>query len=402
MPIDIILWAVALMIAQLIPLIVIGRIHHTARYIVLGSVLLSFFGDGVFLAPAFVLEAHLRGFTPALELNVIFFSMCLLVKSLTILLVIAVAAKSVNQSKVKAASLDLRSGLFGILAITFVTLWIALSGPVAIYSPRTAYMEREGIGFVWGLMIVFSTMWYLTKSASPRVSSTSTALYVSVLFLSASKGLLASFLFYFLANPWINPVSKRRFAIGGAVLGLPMLAYLFGFVGPDSGLGSTSNILLGVTTYFNQFSLSQLVFRDYLEGNLAFLLGDINFSKLWAYVPRAIFEDKPYAWGTAFLVEMYFPSLADSGHTPSFGQWTHYFVDFGFLGALFSVLSIDHAIRLFAIYVVVTWSGSTQMKAASVGVLLLPGFTFHVPLPISLLIFLVLARLSFSYAARIR
>jgi hypothetical protein len=97
-----------------------------------------------------------------------------------------------------------------------------------------------------------------------------------------------------------------------------------------------------IVNYFDIFVNGSMYYNDYLNGYIHLFDGDILLSSYWSWIPRSLFENKPYIYGTLIINEHYFPGASELGNTPAFGGGIKEFADFGFFGVLFySILDFN-------------------------------------------------------------
>jgi len=85
--------------------------------------------------------------------------------------------------------------------------------------------------------------------------------------------------------------------------------------------------------YFDIYNNQSFLIQKLIEGDHSFYKGEIYFSSLYKYIPRIIWEGKPYNYGFAILNYEFFPEWAKAGYTPSFGLGTS-FADFGLVSII--------------------------------------------------------------------
>jgi len=86
-------------------------------------------------------------------------------------------------------------------------------------------------------------------------------------------------------------------------------------------------------TYFDNMVL-------FLQKNpdFTFMNGKSTFSNSWSLVPRSIYPDKPFVYGSAYISELVYPGSAASTHTIGVLPWAMYYLDFGYIGVFFGGL----------------------------------------------------------------
>ncbi|MEJ1338072.1 MAG: hypothetical protein RPU64_03925 [Candidatus Sedimenticola sp. (ex Thyasira tokunagai)] len=261
-------------------------------------------------------------------------------------------------------------------AIFFIVLVVS-SGGVFLLDPRKGYQyHREGVGFVWAFYILSVGAAYYFFVIKQPINTTKVVVFTILMFFTGSKQLILEvFIKSFLVYIWSGiKIKKWQIALGSIVLVILMLKLFDQF-------GSGENFLNRVDRYFEFMNLASLVFEDYEAGLLDFQNGNITLTSLWSYVPRMLYPEKPYAYGTTYLVEIYFPGLAATGRTPSFGMLTHEFVDFGWLAPLAAVLlNLTLLLKIFSLVILCTNAKlSRRWTIAALAFVLIPGFGFHLP-----------------------
>ena len=189
-------------------------------------------------------------------------------------------------------------------------------------------------------------------------------------------------------NPWLPHRYKKLYLYIAAPFSLLLFYYLFGQFTAEASFGAR------LSNYFDLFSLSSRVFEERINGSLKYFGGEIWLSSWWANVPRALFPDKPYAYGSTYLLEVYYPGMAATGATPSFGEFTQFYADFGWLGIFAASMRFQSLLRFYALHNICQ-NRKGWREAFSIGYLLFPGFAFHFP------VFLLLPAFWFLSKARI-
>lgn len=271
--------------------------------------------------------------------------------------------------------------VFGFAFLFFAVLVLG-SGGTFLTNPREGYQyHREGIGFIWVFYILSIGILYFIYLIIGRPSFIKIIVFSMAMFFSGSKQLILEiFLKSYLVYTWKDiRISKFQLMIVGAVFFMLMLKQFDQF-------GAEEQFLSRVALYFDFMYHASLVFNDYESGILQYQFGSIFLSSFWRYVPRVVYPEKPYAYGSTSLVEMYFPGLAETGHTPSFGMLTAEFVDFGWLAPVFAILlNLETLIQILSLVIVTSMNTLNQrLKIGALAFVLIPGFGFHLPLPITL------------------
>ena len=327
------------------------------------------------------------------EMAIRFHLLCVFAEYVLLTIFILFFLKRDRHLRFDTKSYNFKPNRFFVLALLFSIFWIFLTDGNAITSPRYAYQNlRAGIGPIWAGMIVFSTMYFITKIvALGRLTPFSYIFFVFIGYMSGSKMVLVSTILFPIFLPQVK--SKTRSLLIPLVTMLASIA----FVSMFGGISFFTNTGPKLLAYFNLFELSSRVFEDISSGSMALHLGSITISSLWAAVPRALVPSKPFAFGPSYFVEYYFPGMAEARATPSFGEFTMYFADFWWFGVLISIFRTSVFLRLWAIYQLNRVSTQSWKSPFATGILLFPTMSFHIPMIICLVAYWLVSRLKFSF-----
>jgi hypothetical protein len=97
---------------------------------------------------------------------------------------------------------------------------------------------------------------------------------------------------------------------------------------------SDSFELESILGYFTFYKSAADFYTGILNGDIQLFHGEVFFSQLWAYVPRALVPDKPFVYGILHVNEIFFPGQAELTNTPDFGGAVFEYADFGVPGVL--------------------------------------------------------------------
>lgn len=277
-------------------------------------------------------------------------------------------------------------------AIILFSVLVLSSGGTFLTNPREGYQYyREGVGFIWAFYILaVGLAYFIYLVIAPPTLFKVLAFSVAMFFTGSKQLILEVLIKSYLVYTWKGlKIKKTHLIVAGFFFVLLMLK-LFDQFRAEGGFMSR------VGEYFDFMYHASLVFNDYEAGSLKFQYGEIFLSSFWGYVPRALYPAKPYAYGSTYLVEMYFPGLAETGHTPSFGMLTAEFVDFGWLAPFFAIiLNAGTIIQILSIVIVCAKNSLKQTwKIGALAFVFIPGFGFHLPFFMSIAIaYLVLPKL---------
>lgn len=271
-----------------------------------------------------------------------------------------------------------------IFIILFFSILVVHSNGVFLYNSRYGYQHfRAGVGFIWVFYITSVSLLFYLMCIKREINFKKILLFIFLMYLTGSKKLILDvFLKSILVFIWSNKRIKKWQIILASFLLVILMLKLF------DQFGASQGFLTRVSSYFEFMRLASMVFNDYQLGGLTHTHGQIALTSFWNYIPRAMYPDKPYAYGPVMLVEMYFPGLAQTGHTPSFGMLTADFVDFSWLAPFTAVfLNLGLLAQIFTLMVVVTNSKiSKRWVIGSLLFVLSPGFGFHLPILFSIIL----------------
>ncbi len=224
-------------------------------------------------------------------------------------------------------------------AASFVALaTLGGGGLLWITDSREAYISyRAGVGPFYMLtqwFLSFALLYYLWTRRPTGIALYATLfVFGSAVYYLGSKG--SVLLILIIGLVYINFIVHR----------LPLITYL---------IAAPAVLVLAVILMRVQGSYSSMVgavfyFRDYFDTTAQFLsrfdefgyrFGEGWLSSLWSYVPRAIYPDKPYEYGTILIHQVLFPGAAEAGHTPGILRWSLSYLDFGVAGVFLEALII--------------------------------------------------------------
>jgi|GEM_PF-4516320 len=275
-----------------------------------------------------------------------------------------------------------------IFAILFFGILVVHSDGIFLTNPRYGYQHyRGGFGAIWVLYILSISVLYYFVVLRKEINLKKVLFFILLFFFTGSKALILNvFISSFLVYVWLNKkISKTQIILVSFILVILMLKLFDQF-------GASQDFLTRASTYFDFMNQASKVFEDYDSGQLTHTNGEIFSSSFWSYIPRGIYPDKPYVYGPVTLVEMYYPGMAATGHTPSFGALTPEFVDFGWFAPFFAVVfNLTLLVKIFAVSVIVTNANiGRRWQIGSMLLVFAPGFGFHLPIIFTMLVAFVL------------
>jgi hypothetical protein len=177
----------------------------------------------------------------------------------------------------------------------------------------------------------------------------------------------------------------------------------------NNGFSSTiSESLDSVFSYFDHYYFSSQFYEDVFNAKFHFLHGEIFLSNFYKYLPRAIFSEKPYVYGSIILNEIYLPGMAELGHTPEFAGQAPYYADFGVLGVIiFNLLDFNYLFKTFFYLVILNNAKNknyilNSIYFAPIVFSFAPAFSQFISFPFDLLLLIFFAIMfSFFYKKKL-
>jgi hypothetical protein len=202
-----------------------------------------------------------------------------------------------------------------------------------LLNPREGYqLYRAGQGHWYALAnSAIAVSFVLAFLARPTVGNLLyiTAFYLGLGYLLGTKGVLLAIFTTTIVFFWF----LRWRHLGKLVLvGMPLV---FGLMTLNLYLAFGDGMeLQSIVAYFDHFKNGADYYRGYLNHEVGLFHGEVVMSSLWAYVPRSLWPDKPWAYGITLVNEVFYPGQAELTHTPAFGGAVEQFADFGPLGVV--------------------------------------------------------------------
>lgn len=222
-----------------------------------------------------------------------------------------------------------------------------------LINPRLGYqLYRTGQGHWYALatsaLSVSFVLAFLARPTAGRLLLNLVA-YIGLGYFLGSKGVLLTIFTATLVFLWF----LRWRHLGKLVLiGVPVL---FGLLVFNLYLALGNIFELGhIVGYFDHFKNAADYYRGYLNNEVALFNGEVTLSSMWAYVPRALWPEKPITYGILHVNEIFYPNLAVMSHTPAFGGAVEQHADFGVVGVVifgfFSPLAISTGLFSYLIF----------------------------------------------------
>ena len=222
----------------------------------------------------------------------------------------------------------------GIFLISMYFLASAEFGVINwMINPREGYQGyRSGYGPLYALsmssLAVAVILACLRKMKPVRLIFT-LIMYMPLAYMLGTKAaflnlfLTVAIMIWFTRWKWFSP-----FMLIGTVL--IFILMLFNFYMSNGNIN-----LITIGAYFDHYRNAADYYNQYLSGDIDLFYGDIFTTSYYSYIPRAIWPDKPYAYGAVLVNEIFFPGAAARTNTPAFGGAVPQFADFSWAGIIF-------------------------------------------------------------------
>lgn len=233
----------------------------------------------------------------------------------------------------------LRWGASFFLLLYAVAFWLLSSAEFGVVNwlsnPRVGYqLYRTGQGHWYALAVTsLSVSLLLSFLARPRAASVlwRTPVYLALAYVLGSKMILLNVFISTLIFLWFIQWKhlKKLIAIGAPVV-FSLLVWNLSLALSD-GFEFQS-----ILEYFDFYKNAADYYHGYLDHEIGLYWGEIASTSLTAYVPRALWPDKPTVYGILIINEIFYPGQAELTNTPAFGGAVEQFADFGFPGVVLS------------------------------------------------------------------
>jgi hypothetical protein len=243
---------------------------------------------------------------------------------------------------------------FAVFGLSFLLLASAEFGLVNwLINPRTGYqLYRTGHGHWYALAVSFlSASYLLSFLARPRPGPLllTTIPHIVAAYFLGSKGIMLTMFGATLVFLWFLQWRQLNKLL---MLGTPLV---FGLLLINLYLALLDSFdLQAIFEYFDYYKNAADYYRGFFEGQVDLFGGEVAWSSIWGYVPRAIWPEKPSAYGILLVNEIFYPGQAEMTNTPAFGGAVEQFADFGVVGVvvygLFSAQSILAALFSYLLF----------------------------------------------------
>jgi hypothetical protein len=204
-----------------------------------------------------------------------------------------------------------------------------------ISNPRLGYqLNRGGYGVHYALAYTFISIAmvldFFSKIKVKNLLLSSVKFFV-LGYLLGTKGIfIQNFICLLIFIYFIDKKSINKIIIFGLpIILLIMTINLYMSIGSNFGLNE-------FLSYFDHYINASMYYNEFIKGGISLFNGEILISSFWGYVPRGIFPDKPYVYGTLLVNELFYPGQAELTNTPAFDGGVEQFADFGIIGVVFT------------------------------------------------------------------
>ena len=150
-----------------------------------------------------------------------------------------------------------------------------------------------------------------------------------------------------------------------------------------------------IFSYFDQIKVSILYFENLSSGNINLFYGEVLTSGFWTYIPRSLYPDKPFTYGTLLVNEVLFPGSAELGNTPAFVDVVYDYLDFGFIGVIFnSIFSFTYLVNTAILLFFIKHSKNVHSNSHTMFLglyMIAPSFLFFFPFILKIILYFGIA-----------
>jgi hypothetical protein len=239
-------------------------------------------------------------------------------------------------------------GLFGIFFYLLASAYVGVAAWLS--NPRMGYQFlRAGEGHWYALSVnalsVACMLSFLIKPTTRMIAFKTVFFFVLSYVLGAKGFMLAVFTAGLVLVSFVSGRQVVRVLIIGSVPVFILLVYNLALAMGDAFE------LQSVVEYFEYYRNAADYYNGILNGSIQLFHGQVMLTSFWAYVPRILVPDKPFAYGIGLVIDIFFPGAAELSNTPAFGGAVEQYADFGVWGvALFGFFSTQSFLNGFLYY----------------------------------------------------
>jgi oligosaccharide repeat unit polymerase len=219
--------------------------------------------------------------------------------------------------------------------LLFVPSYVALmvasgAGLLWVTSTREAYQfHRAGVGVLWAMsesLLMMSFCGFLIRQQTRVRVMLCCFCFAGAAYFLGSKGYML--IYFVLGLFYIQHRLKPLSAIALSLAALSAVSLHFGL----QALQGTASDVQDAILYFDYFSNTAMFLKHF--GEFGHTWGGTLLGDLWFYVPRFLYRAKPFAYGSALIMDHFNPGMAELGGTPGVLSWAGSYLDFGVIGVI--------------------------------------------------------------------
>ena len=232
---------------------------------------------------------------------------------------------------------------FFILYVTFLTLTAFKHIGILewVQNPRLSYLHgRAGVGHYYSISITCLTVssFFAFLYLNPRWHIFLLPLYLYAFYLFGSKGIIMRFAGWYLVILALKISQKQMLIWFPFVLVATMTFSLRHHLGSGFDISFLIEKFSIILRYFDHMVNGTMYYESFFANRIGLFWGEVWTTSWWGVLPRSIFSEKPFVYGTINIVEHFYPGAATAGHTPAFGGAVNAFADFGVIGVILGAL----------------------------------------------------------------
>lgn len=217
---------------------------------------------------------------------------------------------------------------FALYITSFILLMISSgAGLMWILDSREAYQRhREGVGVIYSFSILFFYFSYVLSLSYYKNKLCVLLVFLVMANFFGSKGVIVVLfvVFYYFVKLILNRRVGRFFIALSIVALLGIMYKLMTLL--------ESGFLFSFFKYFDYIINSAYFYDSFSSSNSDHINGYGFISDLYTFIPRSIYSEKPFAYGSVLITDFLWPGLAERGITPGKVDYLIWYYDFGFSG----------------------------------------------------------------------
>jgi hypothetical protein len=239
--------------------------------------------------------------------------------------------------------------IFFIYCISLILLaWAGGGGTLWLSDSRLAYIYyRNGAGVFYAIctccVLVLPVFTYFLTQGKIFKRIALIGLILALSYLLASKRTMVTIILelIFLHHFFVKPYKMLQLFMFVIVL----VGVFFTFLVFSSGVQISESL-----NYFNYYTSTNQIIASFGDKWTHFN-GAVAMSEVVKFVPRILWPEKPYIYGSAYVSGILYPGAAEKGHTVGTVPWITYYLDFGVygvaLGGFLTGYMLEHIRKVF-------------------------------------------------------